>query len=509
MNLFELLAASPVQSDKVILETSTGGQWTRGDLFALSARLAHALCAAGVEPGDRVAVQVEKSPECLALYLASLRCGAVFLPLNTAYAPPEVEYFLTNAEPRVFVCDPARLPALQPIAEAAGSRLLTLEANGRGTLADAAAGAAAEFPAVARSGSDLAAILYTSGTTGRSKGAMLSHDNLASNTLVLQEAWAWSKEDVLLHGLPIFHVHGLFVAAQGALAAGARMLWLSKWDAPAAARWLPGATLFMGVPTMYSRLLDEPGLTRAAVAGVRLFVSGSAPLSVDTFRAWQERTGHTILERYGMSETCMLTSNPYRPEDGPRLGGTVGPALSGVELRVVDADGQSCAEGGVGDVQVRGPNICLGYWRAPEKTAQDWTADGWFKTGDVGRLGGPALGVEAAPPNYLTIVGRSKDLIIAGGFNIYPKEVESALDELPGVLESAVFGVPDRDLGERVAAVVVARPGAALDAAELIGALKARIASFKVPKRLELVPELPRNAMGKVQKNLLRAQYGG
>lgn len=504
MNLFELLAASPALPDKVILETSVGGQLSKRDLFALSARFASSLAEAGVLPGDRVAVQVEKSPESLALYLATLRCGAVFLPLNTAYPPAEVEYFLGNAEPAVFVCDPEREAGLEPYAEQAGARLFTLGANGRGTLTEAADGASGEFPCVPRTGSDLAAILYTSGTTGRSKGAMLSHDNLASNTLVLQQAWAWSKDDVLLHGLPIFHVHGLFVAAQGALAAGAKMLWLTKWDAPAAARWLPGASVFMGVPTMYGRLLDEPGLTRETVASVRLFVSGSAPLNVDTFRAWQERTGHTILERYGMSETCMLTSNPYRPEDGPRLGGTVGPALAGVELRVVDAEGGVCAEGAVGDVQVRGPNICLGYWRAPEKTQTDWTADGWFKTGDVGRLGGPALGVEAAPANYLSIVGRSKDLIIAGGFNIYPKEVESQLDELPGVLESAVFGVPDADLGERVAAVVVPRPGATLVPEELIAALRTRLASFKVPKRLTIVPELPRNAMGKVLKAQLR-----
>ncbi|MBS0657081.1 MAG: AMP-binding protein [Verrucomicrobia bacterium] len=504
MNLFDRLAASPAPTGKIVLETLEGRAWSKEALLACSARYAHALVAAGVRPGDRIAVQAEKSPECLALYLAALRCGGVFLPLNTAYAPPEMEYFLGNAEPAVVVGDPARGGALKPLAAAVGARLFTLDAHGGGSLPEAAQGAEAEFATVARADGDLAAILYTSGTTGRSKGAMLSHDNLASNSLVLQQAWGWRADDVLLHGLPIFHVHGLFVAAQGALLAGAKMLWLPKWDASAAARWLPRASVFMGVPTMYGRLLDEPRLTRDAVAGVRLFVSGSAPLSVDTFRAWQERTGHTILERYGMSETCMLTSNPYRAEDGPRLGGTVGPALPGVELRVVDGEGRACAEGQVGDVQVRGPNVCLGYWRAPEKTQQDWTPDGWFQTGDVGRLGGPALGTEAAPATYLSIVGRSKDLIIAGGFNIYPKEVESQLDELPGVLESAVFGIPDADLGERVAAVVVPRPGATLVPEELISALRARLASFKVPKRLEILPELPRNAMGKVLKAALR-----
>jgi malonyl-CoA/methylmalonyl-CoA synthetase len=353
---------------------------------------------------------------------------------------------------------------------------------------------------VPRGTDDLAAILYTSGTTGRSKGAMLTHGNLLSNAHVLDVAWGWQHgRDVLIHALPIFHVHGLFVALHGALLAGSRMIWFGRFDAAAVAARLPEATVFMGVPTLYVRLLGEAGLTRAACAGMRLFVSGSAPLLIETFDRWRERTGHTILERYGMSETVMLTSNPYRPESA-RRGGTVGIPLPGVQLRVAGDGGKVLPAGEIGGIEVKGPNVFKGYWRMPEKTAEDFTADGFFRTGDVGRVDAEG---------YVTIVGRSKDLVISGGYNVYPAEVEGVLNEQPGVAESAVIGVPHPDFGEAVVAVVVPRPGAAPDPAALTAALKGRIAAFKVPKRVFVVPDLPRNAMGKVQKSLLREQHRG
>ena len=373
--------------------------------------------------------------------------------------------------------------------------VLTLDADRRGTLLASAAGQPDAFASVACAETDLAAILYTSGTTGRSKGAMLSHGNLASNARTLHAYWRWRNGDVLLHALPIFHVHGLFVAAHGALYAGARTLWLGRFDPAAVVRRLPRSTVFMGVPTMYVRLLDDPGFDAACCAGVRLFVSGSAPLLAETFRQFEARTGHRILERYGMSETVMLTSNPY---DGNRIAGTVGLPLPGVDLRIVDEGGRECGCDEIGAIQVRGPNVFAGYWRMPEKTREEFTADGYFRTGDVGRR--DANG-------YVAIVGRSKDLIITGGYNVYPKEIESFLDDLDGVLESAVIGVPDRDFGEAVTAVVVPAPGAALDERALIAELKARIAGFKVPRRIHVVDELPRNAMGKVQKNVLRERF--
>jgi malonyl-CoA/methylmalonyl-CoA synthetase len=348
----------------------------------------------------------------------------------------------------------------------------------------------------------LAAIIYTSGTTGRSKGAMLSHGNLLSNARVLKKKWGWRSEeqggDVLIHALPIFHVHGLFVAIHGALLNGSQMIWLSRFDPKIALRHFARATVFMGVPTLYVRLLGESGLTREAVRNMRLFISGSAPLLIETFTEWQTRTGHTILERYGMSETIMLTSNPYFQDDGARIGGTVGPALPGVQLRIVSDDGLTLPAGEVGGVQVKGPGVFQGYWHMPEKTAEEFTADGFFKTGDVGRVD---------VQGYVTIVGRSKDLIISGGYNVYPAEIEGYINALPGVAESAVVGVPDPDFGEVGVAVVIAKPGAALDAAGILAQLKATLANFKIPKRCEVVAELPRNAMGKIQKNILRAQY--
>ena len=462
-------------------------------LDAASARFAHALVAAGGRAGDRVAVQVDKCWEALALYLGCLRAGLVYLPLNTGYQRSELAYFFGDAEPRVIVCRPEaaeRIAALRP--EAA---ILTL-AGGEGTLAASAANRQETFDTIVSGPNDLAAILYTSGTTGRAKGAMLTHRNLGSNALALVDRWGFTRGDVLLHALPIYHVHGLFVAIHCVLLSGSRMLWLAKFDPQEVRTLLPRATVMMGVPTFYTRLLADPAFGASDCRSMRLFVSGSAPLLPETFEEFRRRTEFTILERYGMSETVMNTSNPL---DGERIAGTVGPALPGVSLRVVDTDGKPCAAGQVGDVQVKGPNVFAGYWRMAEKTREDFTADGYFRTGDVGEILGNG---------YLRLVGRAKDLIITGGLNVYPKEVEEKIDALPGVVESAVIGVPDADFGEAVTAVVVAQAGEALAERDLIAALKAEIASFKVPKRVHFVDELPRNAMGKVQKNVLRDRFG-
>ena len=490
--------------------------YTWRDLDHASARIANLLASLNLQEGARVAVQVEKSVEALALYLGTLRAGYVFLPLNPAYRSAELDYFVRDAEPAVVVCTPAAFGWVSKIAFQAGTQAVyTLGDDRSGSLlARAAHQGDVHTPAV-RSAGDLAAILYTSGTTGRSKGAMLSHGNLLSNARVLKDYWGWrrpaddGKGDVLIHALPIFHVHGLFVAVHAALLGASKMLWFARFDPAAVVSALPRATVFMGVPTLYGRMLAEPGLTRAAAAHMRLFISGSAPLLLETFREWQERTGHTILERYGMSETVMLTSNPCAPDarhhgaNGPereRRGGTVGFPLPGVGLRVADAQDQSLPAGEIGAIQVRGPGVFGGYWRMPEKTAQEFTADGWFRTGDVGQVD---------TRGYVSIVGRSKDLIISGGYNVYPAEVEAVLNELPGVLESAVVGVPHPDFGEVGVAVVVLRAGARPEAGALLAALKVQLANFKIPKHCALVPELPRNAMGKVQKNVLREVYGG
>ena len=498
-NLFAVLERRfPRALDSCCLETPEGLRYTWRDLLRASARLANLMKAFGLRPGARVAVQVEKSPEALMLYLASLRAGMIFLPLNTAYQAGEIEYFIGNAKPDLVVCSPDRLAWVEPIARRQGvAHVHTLGAQRDGTLLPAAAPHADEFRTVRRRAADLAAILYTSGTTGRSKGAMLSHGNLASNARTLHRVWGWRRGDVLLHALPIFHVHGLFVAVHGALYNGSKMIWLARFDPAEVIRQLPRATVFMGVPTMYVRLLDEPGFDRQCCAGMRLFISGSAPLRTETFEEFERQTGMRILERYGMSETIMLTSNPC---DGERIAGTVGKALPGVGLRIVDEDGKHCQPGENGIIQVRGPNVFRGYWRMPAKTRSEFTADGYFRTGDVGQFD---------DNGYVRIVGRNKDLIITGGYNVYPKEIETIIDELPGVFESAVIGLPDRDFGEAVTAVVVPRPGVELEAAALVAALRSRIAGFKVPRRIFFVPELPRNAMGKVQKNILRDSYAG
>jgi malonyl-CoA/methylmalonyl-CoA synthetase len=509
-NLFAALrAAFPADLDAVAVETDDGLYYSWRDLDRASAMIANLLGALGLEEGARIAAQVEKSVEAMLLYLATLRAGYVFLPLNTAYRQAEIEYFIGNAEPAVVVCAGANAPWVTPIAQAAGTRhVFTLDDDRGGTLLEAAMRHGDQHDVARRNGDDIAAIIYTSGTTGRSKGAMLSHRNLLSNAEVLKDYWGWRSPrrgddddgDVLIHALPIFHVHGLFVAIHGALISGSRMIWFNRFDARRVVARLPEATVFMGVPTLYVRMLAEPGLTRAACGNMRLFISGSAPLLIETFSEWRERTDHTILERYGMSETVMLTSNPYSAVQGARRGGTVGFPLPGVRLRIRDDQGNPCPTDEIGHIEVAGPNVFAGYWRMPEKTREEFTSDGYFKTGDVGKI--DALG-------YVTIVGRSKDLIISGGYNVYPAEIEGFINEMPGVAESAVVGVAHPDFGEVGVAVVTPKAGAALDADAIIAELKAKLANFKIPKRCFVVAELPRNAMGKVQKALLREQHKG
>ncbi|HET8748177.1 MAG TPA: malonyl-CoA synthase [Ramlibacter sp.] len=496
-NLFVALrAAFPQDLDGIAVETDSGLHYSWSDLERGTAMIANLLQSLGIEEGARIAVQVEKSVEAAMLYLATLRAGYVFLPLNTAYQKAEIEYFVGNAEPAVVVCTPGNFGWVSKIAFQAGTQhVFTLGDDRTGSLLERAAMQSDRQTPVAKGGDDLAAILYTSGTTGRSKGAMLTHGNLLSNAEVLKDYWGWKEGDVLIHALPIFHVHGLFVALHGALLNGSRILWFAKFDPKKVIERLPDATVFMGVPTLYVRMLAEPALTPQACRNMRLFISGSAPLLMETFSAWKERTGHTILERYGMSETIMLTSNPYFEAEGERRGGTVGFPLPGVSVRVRDDQGHDVPVGEIGNIQVKGPNVFKGYWRMPEKTKEEFTEDGWFKTGDVGRID---------ELRYVTIVGRSKDLIISGGYNVYPAEVEGYINELPGVAESALVGVPHPDFGEVGVAVVVPRPGAQLDAEQIIATLKGQLANFKIPKRCFVVEELPRNTMGKVQKNLLR-----
>ncbi|MEY3486885.1 MAG: hypothetical protein RL075_890 [Pseudomonadota bacterium] len=501
-NLFTALrSAFPPDLDAVAVETDKGLHYTWRDLERATAMLANLLQSLGLPAGARVAVQVEKSVEAMMLYLATLRAGYVFLPLNTAYQSAEISYFIENAEPAVVVCSPKNFGWVSKIAFQAGTQnVFTLGDDRTGSLLERAAHCSDQHAVAEMKADDLAAILYTSGTTGRSKGAMLTHGNLLSNALVLKDYWGWQPGDVLIHALPIFHVHGLFVALHGALINGSKMIWLSAFDPKLVLQKLPQATVFMGVPTLYVRLLAEPGLTRDACRNMRLFVAGSAPLLIETFTDWQQRTGHTILERYGMSETAMLTSNPYRAQDGERRGGTVGFALPGVGLRVRGDDGRNLATGEIGGIEVKGPNVFKGYWRMPEKTKEEFTADGWFKTGDVGKIDGRG---------YITIVGRSKDLIISGGYNVYPAEIEGYINDMPGVAESALVGVPHPDFGEVGVAVVIAKPGAPVSGEAVLASLKAQLANFKIPKKCFVLPELPRNTMGKVQKNLLRDQYKG
>ena len=495
-NFYAAVAASVDSGhERVILETNDGRTYTRADLARESARLARLMLEAGAVRGDRIAVQVEKSPASLFLYLACLRAGLVYLPLNTAYQRGELTYFLEDAQPKVVVCRPQSFELMHEIS-AGRAQVFTLDEEGRGSLVDEASTLDGDFATVDSAPDDLAVIIYTSGTTGRSKGAMVTHRNLLSNARVLVEYWGFSERDVLLHALPVFHIHGLFVANHCALLSGAKMLWHRKFDPQLVLRDLTQATVMMGVPTFYTRLLAQQGFDRNACRNMRLFISGSAPLQLETFKEFQARSGHTILERYGMSEAGMICSNPL---DAERRGGSVGFPLPGVSVRVADEHDLPLPRGEVGGIQIKGENVFAGYWRMPEKTREEFTVDGYFRTGDVGTFDAGG---------YVSIVGRAKDLIISGGYNVYPKEIELALDALPGVTESAVIGIPHPDFGEAVAAVIVAEKGATLNPDALIAELKKNFANYKVPKRIYVVEDLPRNAMGKVQKALLREHYG-
>jgi malonyl-CoA/methylmalonyl-CoA synthetase len=498
-NLYDLIAAAAPDRERPALGTPDGSSWSYGDLLDRAGKVANALVAKGVAPGDRVAVQIDKSPDFLALVLGCLRAGAALLPLNTAYTPAELEYFIGDSRPALIVCRPDALEEMRELAQKLGLRAAESLGTARdGTLVEAIARAQADFQTVPRASDDLAAILYTSGTTGRSKGAMLTHENLASNALALIDIWRFTRDDALIHALPVFHTHGLLVACNVALLSGASMIFLPGFDAEAIVAALPRATTLMGVPTFYTRLLAHPGINAAATAHMRLFVSGSAPLLAETHRQWREKTGHAILERYGMTETNMIASNPY---DGARKPGSVGFALPGVSLRIAAAEtGAPLAPGEIGIVEVKGPNVFKGYWQMPEKTAAEFRADGFFITGDLGRIDSDG---------YLEIVGRAKDLIISGGFNVYPREVEDEIDSMPRVVESAVIGLPHPDFGEGVTAIVVPQKGASLSEAAMLAALGARLARYKLPKRIFLVDALPRNAMGKVQKAVLREQRQG
>ncbi|MCB1968840.1 MAG: malonyl-CoA synthase [Geminicoccaceae bacterium] len=498
-NLLEAILETAARlPDQVFIDAAEAGIVRYGELDTLTGRLAAVLQRHGVETGDRVAMQVEKSPLNLLLFHACLRIGAACLPLNTGYTDHELAYFIGDAEPRMLVCDPSRRDGLAALDAARGLAIHTLDGKGQGSLAEALAQTDEPAPLVARKADDLAAICYTSGTTGRSKGAMLTHGNLASNAATLRELWGFSAADRLLHALPIYHVHGLFVASNTAALAGATLLFLPRFDVDTVIERLPRATSMMGVPTFYTRLLDDPRFTGELVRHMRLFISGSAPLLEETFEAFRERTGHAILERYGMTETGMNTSNPLV---GERKCGTVGPALPGVSVRVRGDGGAPAARGEAGVLEVRGPNVFSGYWRMPEKTAGEFTDDGFFRTGDIARID---------EDGYVSIVGRDKDMIISGGLNVYPREVEACIDAMEGIGESAVIGVPHADFGEGVVAVVTAARGhAAPDEAEVIKAARRDLAAFKIPKRVMVVESLPRNSMGKVQKNLLRETYAG
>ncbi|MCY1127422.1 malonyl-CoA synthase [Frigidibacter sp. RF13] len=493
-HLYDALFGPHLGRDTSFLILPDGRSISHAAFLARAAQMAGALRVAGLRPGDRVALQLEKSAEMLAVIAGAIQAGVIFLPLNTAYTPAELSYFITDAEARLLLADPSRMGALAEMASAAGVPLMSLGSDGTGDFGMLAATQPERSATEPRAASDLAAFLYTSGTTGRSKGAMLSHGNLLSNAEVLAREWRFTRADVLLHALPIFHTHGLFVATNVALIAGAPMIFQPKFDADEVIRLLPQATAMMGVPTFYTRLLADPRLDRALTAHMRLFISGSAPLLAETHRDWEARTGHRVLERYGMTETNMNTSNPY---EGDRRAGTVGIALPGVEVKVCDTTGAELPRGEVGVIEVRGPNVFQGYWRMPEKTREELRDDGFFITGDLGTM---------SADGYVTIVGRAKDLVISGGFNVYPKEVEELIDALPGVLESAVIGVPHPDFGEAVVAVVVseAQEGATVEAIRT--ALQGQLAKFKQPKHIEMRAELPRNTMGKVQKALLRAE---
>ncbi len=494
-SVFAIIRAHmPEDPARPLLEDAGGRVLSYGDMELATARYARFIAGLGLARGERVAVLAEKSPEALFLYLACARAGLVYVPMNPAFHAAEVGNVIDDAEPGLVVCGPEREDEVAALAR--GAVVRTLDGAGRGSLAAEAQGLEPDFEPIHCAARDLAAILYTSGTTGRPKGAMLSHRNLASNGLALRDYWGFSKADVLLHALPIFHTHGLFVACHCVLLAGARMLWLAGFERARVLALMPRASVFMGVPTYYTRLLDGDDFGADDCRAMRLFVSGSAPLLPETFEAFRARTGHAILERYGMTETGMNTSNPLA---GERRAGTVGLPLPGVSARVAGEDGELLDEDQVGVLQVRGPNVCEGYWRMPAETAAEFTADGWFKTGDLAKIDGRG---------YVHIMGRAKDLVISGGLNVYPKEIEGVIDEIEGVAESAVIGVPHPDFGEAVAAVVRRGPGqVGPNEDAVIARVKAALANYKVPKRVFFVDELPRNAMGKVQKSVLRQRF--
>ena len=496
-NLYALIAAGlPADPAAVFLDVEGGAPILYREIDGRTARISSALAAHGAVPGDRVVVQVDKSPDAVMLYLACLRAGLVFVPLNTAYTEQEIAFFLQDAEPAVFVCREADRETAEAVARRVGVGAVLTLGDGSGTLMEAAGKAQPAGPAIVRrAAGHLAAILYTSGTTGRPKGAMLTHGNLSSNALVLRDYWGFTAADILLHALPIYHVHGLFVALHCALLSGARVIFQKGFAAERAIARLPDATVMMGVPTYYTRLLDSPGFTERAARNIRLFISGSAPLLEETFAAFEARTGKRILERYGMTEVGMASSNPL---DGERIGGTVGFALPGVSIRIADETGREVAPDTVGVLEMAGPNVFAGYWRLPERTAEEFRSDGYFISGDMARMD---------ETGRISIVGRAKDLIISGGLNVYPKEVELCLDSLPGVRESAVIGVAHPDFGEGVTGVVVPDGSKKLDPEALLDSLAGALAKFKQPKRIFVVDELPRNAMGKVRKNALRDRY--
>ena len=490
MNTYACFAQRFLQSPgRVFLAADSGENYSYADVERETARYANFLIGLGLKAGDRVAVQAEKSPQAVFVYLACLRAGLCYLPLNNAYQQGEIRYFLGDAEPAVAICSPQNLEWFSALCkDAKVPHTFTLDQNGTGSFADAASSSSTEFVTANSNANDRAVIIYTSGTTGRSKGSMVTHGNLTSNAQVLCDAWRIASSDTLIHALPIFHIHGLFVALGTILMSGAKLIFHRKFDATAVVAALPHATMLMGVPTFYTRLLAEPGFTHEACKTMRLFVSGSAPLLLDTFNEFRARTGHTILERYGMSEAGMICSNPF---EGERRGGTVGRPLPGVALRI---DG-----GDTGGIEIKGANVFSGYWRMPEKTQEEFTADGYFKTGDIGSID---------KDGYVSIVGRAKDLIISGGFNVYPKEIELVIDAMPGIAESAVIGLPHADFGEAVTAVIVRSiEGATLSEADVIARVKTELANFKVPKHVHFVDELPRNTMGKVQKNILRERF--
>ena len=496
--LYDALFAPHTDVDRAFLQSDDATELTFAGFVRRAAQLAHVLAGAGITPGDRVLVQAPKVSDTIALYAACVQAGAVYLPLNTAYTQAELAYFIADATPRVVVCDSQDKTAMQKLCHGRDVTVLTLDAGGKGSLAAAADQATTTFETVARGPDDLAALLYTSGTTGRSKGAMLSHKNLLSNARSLTDLWQITPNDRLIHALPVFHTHGLFVAMNTCLLAGATVRFMASFNLDAIIAELPKSTLMMGVPTFYTRLLNDARMTKALCENMRLFVSGSAPLLAETHSMFEDRTGHRILERYGMTETNMITSNPYV---GERLAGTVGFALPGTQVIITDAvTGDPCATGEIGVIEVRGDNVFQGYLNMPEKTREELRDTGFFITGD--------LGIQSAD-GRISIVGRQKDLIISGGYNIYPKEIEDAINDVDGVLESAVFGVPHPDFGESVLAAVVLDQGSTINSDTIAAKIAPLLARFKQPRRYIMVDALPRNTMGKVQKNILREKFCG